>query len=379
MALHSPFVRHIIGALRRRCQAREFGLLRLGRRRVARGCLGAALLLRACRSSCAPSSSLTTTNASSCVCAASRSSWKSCRPAIAGAASNSAHSTATKRPCGSMNHGGHRTISVTSMMDDRTQTLFAALDDQQEAMTTMLARPRRHSDRESSWRRRTSLAWPRSRQAMRTVGLTPERVDILAASVRAAPRAALRAYVGDSGPTLYFHGHYDVVPAFSRDQFVPRVEGDTLFGRGSSDMKSGLVAILFAARALQSIGVPMRGRLAVLFVPDEETGGAGGSGALAASGELARDGIGMLLPEPTSGRIWHSSRGAFTAEVVVRGRAAHVGMQQSRSERRRTRHADSRAAVHVEARARRARFDPPRWWTSGRRVELQRRAGRLSV
>jgi acetylornithine deacetylase/succinyl-diaminopimelate desuccinylase-like protein len=36
----------------------------------------------------------------------------------------------------------------------------------------------------------------------------------------------------------------------------------------------------------------------------------------------------MLLPEPTSGRIWHSSRGAFTAEVVVRGRAAHVGMMQ---------------------------------------------------
>jgi succinyl-diaminopimelate desuccinylase len=213
------------------------------------------------------------------------------------------------------------------MMDDRTRTLFAAIDDQQEAMTRMLAGlvgiPTENPPGAAYEPCLEALA-----QAMRTVGLAPERVDIQAASVHAAPRAALRACVGDSGPTLYFHGHYDVVPAFSRDQFVPRVEGDTLFGRGSSDMKSGLVAILFAARALQAIAVPMRGRLSVLFVPDEETGGAGGSGALAASGELARDGIGMLLPEPTSGRIWHSSRGAFTAEVVVRGRAAHVGMQQ---------------------------------------------------
>jgi acetylornithine deacetylase/succinyl-diaminopimelate desuccinylase-like protein len=118
------------------------------------------------------------------------------------------------------------------------------------------------------------------------------------------------------------------VPAFSRDQFAPRVEGDTLFGRGSSDMKSGLVAMLFAARALMTIGAPSAGRLAILFVPDEETGGACGSGALARAGVLGRDGLGMLLPEPTSGRIWHSSRGAFTAEIVVRGRAAHVGMMQ---------------------------------------------------
>jgi acetylornithine deacetylase/succinyl-diaminopimelate desuccinylase family protein len=211
------------------------------------------------------------------------------------------------------------------MMDDRTQTLFAALDEEQEAMTTMLAGlvgiPTENPPGAAYEPCVAALA-----EAMRSVGLTPERVDI-PASPGAAPRAALRAYVGDPGPTLYFHGHYDVVPAFSRDQFVPRVEGDTLFGRGSSDMKSGLVAMLFAARALKSTGVPTRGRLAVLFVPDEETGGAGGSAALAASGELARDGMGMLLPEPTSGRIWHSSRGAFTAEVVVRGRAAHVGLQ----------------------------------------------------
>lgn len=208
------------------------------------------------------------------------------------------------------------------MTDDRAQAICTAIDDERDAMVSMLtelvAIPTENppgSDYETCL---TALA-----AGMRSVGLSPERVDIRAECAR----AALRAFVGESGPTLYFHGHYDVVPAFSRDQFVPRIDGDTVWGRGSSDMKSGLVSMLFAARALTRAGLRLRGRLAVLLVPDEETGGACGSAALAAAGELARDGIGMLLPEPTSGRIWHSNRGAFTAEVTVHGRAAHVGMQ----------------------------------------------------
>lgn len=50
--------------------------------------------------------------------------------------------------------------------------------------------------------------------------------------------ACVLASVGTGPRTFYFSGHYDVVPAQSRDQFQPRVEGVNLFGRGSSDMKS---------------------------------------------------------------------------------------------------------------------------------------------
>lgn len=142
-----------------------------------------------------------------------------------------------------------------------------------------------------------------------------------------APRTAIRAWLGTGTPVLYFHGHYDVVPAQSPSQFAPRLEGDTLFGRGSSDMKSGLVAMLYAARALKTAGVRLNGRLELLFVPDEETGGEYGSGALAAAGRLGSDGIGMLLPEPTSGVVWNANRGAITLEISVKGRAAHVGLQ----------------------------------------------------
>lgn len=133
------------------------------------------------------------------------------------------------------------------------------------------------------------------------LGFPTERIEIPSPSE--APRVALRAWLGERGPSLCFHGHYDVVPAAAAGQFEPRIEGDTLFGRGSSDMKSGLVAMLFAAKALRTAGVPLRGRLELLFVPDEETGGALGTGALAAAGLLPDGAVGMLLPEPTSGVV----------------------------------------------------------------------------
>jgi succinyl-diaminopimelate desuccinylase len=157
------------------------------------------------------------------------------------------------------------------------------------------------------------------------LGLPHEIISI--PSPQDAPRTAIRAWLGTGTPVLYFHGHYDVVPAQSPSQFAPRLEGDTMFGRGSSDMKSGLVAMLYAARALQMADVRLNGRLELLFVPDEETGGAYGSSALAAAGRLGTDGIGMLLPEPTSGVVWNGNRGAITLEISVKGRAAHVGLQ----------------------------------------------------
>jgi acetylornithine deacetylase/succinyl-diaminopimelate desuccinylase-like protein len=85
------------------------------------------------------------------------------------------------------------------------------------------------------------------------------------------------------------------------------------------------VALGGAATGLKQTG--LRGRIELLLVPDEETGGEYGTGALAARGLLPPDAIGMLLPEPTSGVVWHANRGALTLEVVVRGRAAHVGLQ----------------------------------------------------
>jgi succinyl-diaminopimelate desuccinylase len=152
-----------------------------------------------------------------------------------------------------------------------------------------------------------------------------ERIEIPSPSY--ARRSAIRSWIGNSGPTICFHGHYDVVPAMNAGQFAPRIEGETVFGRGSSDMKGGLVAMLLAAVALKQLGPSLGGRVELLFVPDEETGGELGTGALARMGLLPANAIGMLLPEPTSGVVWNGNRGAITLEIAVRGRAAHVALQ----------------------------------------------------
>jgi len=139
--------------------------------------------------------------------------------------------------------------------------------------------------------------------------------------------ACVLASAGTGSRTLYFSGHYDVVPAQSRAQFQPRIEGANLFGRGSSDMKSGLAAMIHAATAARDEGLLETGRIGIVLVPDEETAGPQGSRGLDARKLLGRDGVGMLTPEPTGGVIWNANRGALSLRATIRGKAAHVGRQ----------------------------------------------------
>jgi succinyl-diaminopimelate desuccinylase len=141
------------------------------------------------------------------------------------------------------------------------------------------------------------------------------------------PRVSLLAGYGRGDRTLYFHGHYDVVPAQSAEQFQPVRKEHFLFGRGTCDMKGGIVAMLYAILALKECGGELGGRVELTLVPNEETGGEGGSAWLAAQGRLGRGGIGMLLAEPTSGVAWNANRGAITLRVRVLGKSAHVGLQ----------------------------------------------------
>jgi len=159
-------------------------------------------------------------------------------------------------------------------------------------------------------------------------------VELIAAKLRALGFEDTRvegdcvlSFIGQGEPTLYFSGHYDVVPAQSAVQFAPEVKGVNLFGRGSSDMKSGLAAMTYAALAIKQCRIRLDGRIGLVFVPDEETAGPRGSKHLLARGLLGNNGIGMLTPEPTGGVVWNANRGAITLRVSVRGKSAHVGRQ----------------------------------------------------
>ena len=163
---------------------------------------------------------------------------------------------------------------------------------------------------------------------LRQVGLDCERLGLGVSRDDAenSPESLLASH-GSGERALYFHGHYDVVPPQTSAQFQPLRKEHFLFGRGSADMKGGIVAMLYAIRALKQIGVELKGRIGLTLVPDEETGGMEGTAWLARKGLLGRDGIGMLLAEPTSGVVWNANRGAISLRVRVFGKPAHVGLQ----------------------------------------------------
>jgi acetylornithine deacetylase/succinyl-diaminopimelate desuccinylase family protein len=162
---------------------------------------------------------------------------------------------------------------------------------------------------------------------VREFGLECERFEPAGQEKNEDAPVCLLARYGRGSRTFYFHGHYDVVPAQSAEQFRPVRKEHFLFGRGTCDMKGGIVAMLYAILALKACGAELNGKIGLTLVPDEETGGERGSAWLAREGLLGRDGVGMLLAEPTSGVVWNANRGAISLRVQVFGKPAHVGLQ----------------------------------------------------
>jgi acetylornithine deacetylase/succinyl-diaminopimelate desuccinylase-like protein len=160
--------------------------------------------------------------------------------------------------------------------------------------------------------------------AMERFGLAPEVIDV-------APRAALeepcvvRGSTGDGDRVVYFHGHFDVVPAQDSAQLWPQRRDGRIVGRGTADMKGGLVSMLYGAVAARELGLLDRARVVFHFVCDEETGSLAGSGHLRDAGLIDPRALAMVTAEPTGGVVWHASRGAITLRVRMAGREAHVG------------------------------------------------------
>ncbi len=201
----------------------------------------------------------------------------------------------------------------------RIQSVIRAHRDEMVALTEKLVSIPTVNPPGKSYRRCVEVL----AQTLKELGLEHMVIEVPGAHA-SYPRFCLLASHGSGDRTLYFHGHYDVVPASGTSLFRPRTKGGRLYGRGSADMKSGLVSMIYAVNALRDCDVSLSGRIGLTFVPDEETGGAFGSRHLADAGLLGRDGIGMLTPEPTSGVIWNANRGAISLRVTVRGKPAHV-------------------------------------------------------
>ncbi len=133
---------------------------------------------------------------------------------------------------------------------------------------------------------------------------------------------------GASEETLLYNGHLDTVPfdenAWSRDPLGERV-GDRIYGRGATDMKGALAAMLFTIRAYAETGTEPPVTLRFAFVSDEEVGGDAGLPALLSDGHLDADAC--VIGEPTCEEARHSvtvaDRGSIWLTLEATGRAAH--------------------------------------------------------
>jgi glutamate carboxypeptidase len=125
-------------------------------------------------------------------------------------------------------------------------------------------------------------------------------------------------------------GHMDTVfPEGTVTARPFRVEGSTAFGPGVSDMKSGLLAGLYASNCLHELGVGNWASITYVCNPDEELGSPG-SKALIAS--LARDADVCFVLEGAreNGDIVSARKGVADIRITATGRAAHAGVEPER-------------------------------------------------
>jgi succinyl-diaminopimelate desuccinylase len=119
-------------------------------------------------------------------------------------------------------------------------------------------------------------------------------------------------------PTVVFHGHLDVVPAHP-EQFVPRIEGDRLIGRGAYDMKGGLAAMMCA---LWDAADQDEVRIRFVCVPDEEAEDV----EQHCTDTLVAEGLTgdfAITGEPTDLHIGVQAKGVLAVRLRVHGTAAH--------------------------------------------------------
>jgi succinyl-diaminopimelate desuccinylase len=139
-----------------------------------------------------------------------------------------------------------------------------------------------------------------------------------------------RAGGSDSRAPLCMTGHLDVVPLgtrkWSKDPFAGETAGDKLYGRGSSDMKAGVAAMLIAVSSFSKKLNNTPGVVVVLTAAEE--GGCVGSRHLAALPKLMGKAGAIVVGEPTSNYPMVGHKGSIKLHASFKGVSAHGSMPQ---------------------------------------------------
>ncbi|WP_420494170.1 ArgE/DapE family deacylase [Macrococcus psychrotolerans] len=139
-------------------------------------------------------------------------------------------------------------------------------------------------------------------------------------------RANLIAEIGEGKPVLAFSGHMDVVSEgnsenWKYDPFEMTEEDGKLYGRGTADMKSGLVAMVIAMIEINNANLLQKGTIRLLATAGEEMEQKG-SAQLYSNGYMD-DVDALIIAEPSESMIAYAHKGSMNFRVTSRGKSSH--------------------------------------------------------
>ncbi|UPM55807.1 peptidase [Gottfriedia acidiceleris] len=129
-----------------------------------------------------------------------------------------------------------------------------------------------------------------------------------------------------NGRSIILNGHIDVVPegeisSWDLHPFSGALVENHLYGRGTTDMKGGNVAALFAIEAIKKCNIHLKGDIYFESVIEEESGGAGTLATILRGYKADA----VLIPEPTKMKIFPKQQGSVWFRIKVKGKVAHGG------------------------------------------------------
>ena len=122
-------------------------------------------------------------------------------------------------------------------------------------------------------------------------------------------------------------GHSDTVWSMGTLRNMPfRLSKGRLWGPGVLDMKSGLAFFITAVRVLRELDIPVRRKIALLVVSDEEVGSL--TSRQVTEGEAKRSNAVLVLEPGTglTGKLKTARKGIGCYIVSIQGKAAHAGV-----------------------------------------------------
>lgn len=131
------------------------------------------------------------------------------------------------------------------------------------------------------------------------------------------------------GPTIALNAHGDVVPpgeGWTHPPYGGVIEDGYMYGRATAVSKGDFATYVFAVRALEALGLPLRGGLELHFTYDEEFGGLLGPGWLLEQGLTRPD---LVIAAGFSYQIITAHNACLQLEVTVHGKSGHGAMPET--------------------------------------------------